>query len=314
MTRGAPLLVALAVAGCAQKKRAAAPPPSPDAAPAPPRDLFAGCTAAGEHGTTSLECGEGLMLTVVRSRVDHAGDPELWRQALATARAALEQGGVVLDERDERALRGAGVAEAFRYRVPDDGEAGRGLLAVAGAGASGLVTVLCVDSRDAGACAPMAEALLAGGVPARLLPDGGAPEAEREVRFAGRAVALPEGCSSSGGEDIACGPASLAWTRVSEDTFANAGDAFFDGMMGAAGGMPKPAYTTELACAIDGVAATCRRRIWTREHALGVAISGAARVRGEPTAVVCFWTADGTTPGYELPAACATVLALSASE
>lgn len=308
MTRA--LLIAVALAGCAQKKTAAPPPPpaTPDAPP--PRDLFEGCTAVREHGTASLECGAGLTVTLVRSQTEVAADPKLVRRVLDLARRALELDGLVIADREDRAVRGALVAEGFRYHVPEDGEVGRGLVAVAPAGQTTVQTVLCVDSRDAGACGPMTEEVLARGFPAHLLPDGGA-EAQRTVTFAGRAVELPEGCSSSGGEDIACGGASFAWTRVSEDTFANAGDTFFDGMMGAAGGMPKPDFTTEMKCTIDGVDATCRRRIWTRKDTLGVAISGAAKVRDEPTAVVCFWTTDGKTPGYALPRACAPVLRLS---
>jgi hypothetical protein len=299
------LAAALLCAGCAQKKAAA---PTPDAAAAP-RDLFAGCRGEREHGTTAIECGEGLMLTVVRSQVEGAGDPALLRQALEASRGVLEAEGVTIAERAERAMPGAGVAEAFRYAVPEDDERGRGLLAVARGRPQAVVTVLCIDSRDAGACAPMTEEVLARGVPARLLPDA-APAAPPEVRFAGHAIPLPAGCTSTGGEDIVCGAASLVWTRVSEDTLANAGDTFFDGLMGAAGGMPKPDFSAEAPCSVDGVAASCRRRVWTREQTLGVALSAAARVRGEPLALVCFWTVDGAGARDGLPEACRLLLEL----
>lgn len=292
--------VAIAVAAPAQ-----AGPPEVDAA------FWETCEAERDHGLVFVACGDVVLnhLTGQSAGVDAPGFLD------AANRLGLEQlrgEGFTPSGEGTRDL-GRPDMPALGFAVtladPEGPLTGRGLVASAAAGPTTFRQFHCLDLRAEPvppSCASLAAHVLSAGFPDGLVP----PAGPGDLRLAGRALALPEGCATNTGEDINCVESHLAWETVADGTDPE-GSSLVGGTLAAMREVvPLEPAVDAVACRFEGVEASCRRRTWAQDgRTLMVFISGAVRVRGERTAFACSWKV-GELAADAVPPACAGVLAL----
>ncbi len=316
------LLSACATTGPTRSDAPATPAPAADKPPAiqsaataafVEAALVKGCTSQADQSTTTLDCGD-VSFVVSQIRTDAADDPHMREFALKTTLGELRNNGMTTAAHRPHAT-GVPSANAvdFDFSLSDETgavEQGHGMMLVRTLDARQVTTILCLSqAATAGAldCFRGVTYLATAGIPAPLAKQAPVVEA----RFAGRALAIPEGCSSNSGEELVCERVNLVWEHLPAQGAEAAADAFVKKMLEQLEGMvPVKPVRAPAQCKLDGAAARCEKFTWSEKGAtFSEMVSAYAEVRGQPVVALCTWaTAAVRRPG--LPQACSALISL----